>query len=165
MSGAVFKCPHCGQMFKGSKEDVGAEAECSSCGKAFTLEVLDGSVGKQLNPFMCFLGLYRKYFGFNGRMRRREFWWAFLFLWMGYILSFVVDVTIWGSANWCFFVFSLGSIIPLVAAQVRRLHDTNKSGWWVPLILLCPINIAYFVWLATDGDKGQNRFGLDPKGR
>jgi uncharacterized membrane protein YhaH (DUF805 family) len=98
-------------------------------------------------------------------MRRREFWWAFFFWWVVYILSLVVDFMIWGSPNWCFVIVSLGTLIPLAAAQVRRLHDTNKSGWWIPLILLCPINIAYFVWLATDGDKGLNRFGSDPKGR
>ena len=165
MSDVVFKCPHCGQMFNGSREDIGAEAECSSCGNAFILEAFGGVLVKHPNPFMCFLGVYINYFGFKGRMRRREFWWAFLFLWVSYILSFAVDLMIWGAPNWCFRVFSLVSIIPLVAAQVRRLHDTNKSGWWVPLILLCPINIAYFVWLATDGDKGQNRFGPDPKGR
>ena len=163
MSGAVFKCPHCGQMFKGSKEDVGAEAECLSCGKAFVLEALDDLLEKRPNPFMCFLGIYWKYFGFKGRMRRRAFWWAFLFWWLAYILSLVADLMVWGSPNWCAGIFLLVSIIPLVAAQVRRLHDTNKSGWWVPLILLSPINIAYFVWLATDGDGGPNRFGLDPK--
>ena len=166
MSDAVFKCPHCGQLFKGSKEDVGAEAECSSCGNAFILtEALGGVHVKRPNPLMCFLGIYRKYFGFRGRMRRWEFWWAFLFLWVVYILSFIVDLMIWGTPSWCFSMFSLGSIIPLMAAQVRRLHDTNKSGWWMPIILISPINIAYFVWLATDGDKGQNRFGADPKGR
>ena len=78
-------------------------------------------------------------------------------------MASLVDFMIWDEQNWCSIVFLLGSTIPLAAAQVRRLHDTNKSGWWIPLILLCPVNIAYFVWLATDGDKGQNRFGLNPK--
>lgn len=165
MSEAIFKCPHCGQMFNGSKDDIGAEAECPSCGNTFVLEELRRFHGKRPNGFMCYLGIFKRYFGFMGRMSRREFWWAFFFWWAVYFLSLVVDFMIWSSPNWCFAIVSLGTLIPLVAAQVRRLHDTNKSGWWMPLILLCPINIAYFVWLATDGDKGPNRFGSDPKGR
>lgn len=167
MSEAIFKCPHCGQMFNGSKDDVGAEAECPSCGKAFTLERLSEEDGGHPNAFICYLGIFRNYFGFKGRMQRREFWWAFFFEWMACLVSLLVDFMIWGwgELNWCTGIIVLGTFIPFEAAQVRRLHDTNKSGWWLPLILLCPINIAYFVWLATDGDKGQNRFGQDPKGR
>lgn len=165
MSEAVFQCPHCGQMFNGSKEDVGAEAECPSCGNAFVLEELNDAHGKRPSGFMCYIGIFRKYFGFKGRMRRREFWWAFFFWWIVYILSAVADFVIWDSLNWCFYIVSIGTLIPLVAAQVRRLHDTGKSGWWMPLILLPPINIAYLVWLAAVGDKGPNRFGSDPKGR
>ncbi len=165
MTDVLFKCPHCGQVFNGSGEDVSAEAECPLCGNAFKLEPLKGAQVDRPNAFMCYIGMLRKYFVFKGRTRRREFWWAFLFWWVVYLVSVIVDVMIWDSPNWCAVIVSLGTLIPLAAAQVRRLHDTNKSGWWVPLILLCPINIAYFVWLATDGDKGENRFGSDPKGR
>ena len=83
-------------------------------------------------------------------------------------------------------------MIPTIAAACRRLHDTNRSGWWqllpmaggivagfgvmqlalgksaVPLIIgvVLALGLAIFllVWLATDGDKGDNRFGPDPKG-
>ena len=165
MNETIFKCPHCGQMFDGSKEDIGAEAECPSCGKAFMLEALGSAFDNRPNAFMCFLGIFKRYFGFRGRMGRRDFWWAFFFCWVSYILSAIIDIMIWGDLNWISCGVLLGSLIPLEAAQVRRLHDTDKSGWWILLILLCPINIAYFVWLATDGDKGPNRFGFDPKGR
>lgn len=166
MSDALFKCPYCGQVFNGLKEDSGAETECPSCGKVFTLEALYGVPKKLPNAFMCYIGIFKKYFGFKGRMRRREFWWAFLFWWITTFVAGIVDFMVWGEANsWCGIIVSLGTLTPLVAMKIRRLHDTNKRGWWVPLILLCPINIAYFVWLATDGDKGGNRFGPDPKGR
>lgn len=166
MSDALFRCPHCGQMFVGSKEDVGAEAECPSCGSAFELKPSGEAFEKRPNGFMCYIGALRKYFVFKGRMRRREFWWAFLFWWITTFVAGIVDFMVWGKANsWCGIIVSLGTLTPLVAMQARRLHDTNKRGWWMPLILLCPINIAYFVWLAIDGDKGRNRFGPDPKGR
>ena len=165
MSDAVFKCPYCGQMFDGSKDDVGKQTECPSCGNYFVLEESGHACRKRPNPLVCYFKMFRNYFGFKGRMRRREFWWAYLFWWVSYLAAAVVDFMVWGSLNWCMAIVGLGTLIPLVASQVRRLHDTNKSGWWMPLILLCPINIAYFVWLATDGDKGRNRFGEDPKGR
>lgn len=165
MNEVLFKCPCCGQKLGGTKDDVGAEVECPTCGKSFVLEESDVAREKRPNGFMCYLGMLRNYFGFRGRMRRREFWWAFLFWWIVYLLSAITDLVIWGDLSWCVAVVALGTFIPLEAAQVRRLHDTNKSGWWVPLILLPPLNIAYFVWLATDGDRGRNRFGFDPKGR
>lgn len=162
---AVFKCPHCGQACNGSREDIGAEAECPSCGNAFILKAVGGAFEKRPSGIMCFFGIFRRYFGFKGRMPRRDFWWAFLFWLISYFVSAVVDMMIWESPDRCAALFLLGTMTPLVAAQVRRLHDTGKSGWWVLLIFLCPINIAYFVWLATAGDKGQNRFGVDPKER
>lgn len=165
MSDALFRCPHCGEMFYGSKEDVGAEAECPSCGNVFVLEESGTTRGKRRNPLMCYLGIFRNYFGFKGRMRRREFWWAFLFWWVVYLISVFADILAWGELGWCTAIVGYGSLIPFAAAHARRLHDTNKRGWWMPLILLAPINIAYFVWLATDGDIGENRFGPDPKGR
>lgn len=163
MSEVMFRCPYCGQKLGGAKDDVGSEVECPACGKTFVLEESDVAREKRPNGFMCYCGMLRNYFGLRGRMRRREFWWAFLFWWIVYLLSAIADLMIWGDLSWCVCVVSLGTFIPLEAAQVRRLHDTNKSGWWVPLILLPPLNIAYFVWLATDGDRGRNRFGFNPK--
>ncbi len=116
------------------------------------------------NPFMCYIGTFKRYFDFRTRMGRREFWWAFLFFVIVSILSGVFDVLLLGEKGegWLVTIVSLGTFIPFVASQVRRLHDTNKSGWWVPLILLCPINIVYLIWLGTQGDKGTNRFGDPP---
>ena len=163
MSEVVFKCPYCEQKLCGAEDDVGSEVECPTCGKNFVLEGPDAVRRKRPNGFMCYLGMLRNYFGFKGRMGRWEFWWAFLFWWIVIFVSAFVDGIIWNEPNWCTGVALLGNFIPLEAAQVRRLHDTNKSGWWVPLILLPPINIAYFVWLATEGDRGENRFGYDTK--
>jgi uncharacterized membrane protein YhaH (DUF805 family) len=61
-------------------------------------------------------------------------------------------------------IFALGSFIPSLAVMVRRLHDTNRRGWWA-LIIFVPILgvIALLVLLCLDGTKGPNRFGPDPK--
>ena len=56
-------------------------------------------------------------------------------------------------------LFWLGTIIPAIAVSVRRMHDQDRSGWWI----LCPI--ANIIFLFIDGTPGSNRFGPDPKGR
>jgi uncharacterized membrane protein YhaH (DUF805 family) len=61
-------------------------------------------------------------------------------------------------------IFSLVNIIPGLAVSIRRLHDTDRSGWWL-LIALIPLIgfILLIVWYASSGTAGSNRFGNDPK--
>lgn len=54
-------------------------------------------------------------------------------------------------------IYSLGVLIPGIAVGVRRMHDTNHSGWW----LLFPV--VNLIFLVTEGTQGNNRFGQDPK--
>ena len=88
---------------------------------------------------------FSKYATFEGRAKRSEYWWFWLLTFaVGYI-----PVIGW--------IASLSAIIPIIAAGVRRLHDTNHCGWW----LLCPIyNI---VLLATDTVPGPNEYGPEPE--
>ena len=60
----------------------------------------------------------------------------------------------------------LALLIPSVAVAIRRLHDTNRRGWWI-LIGLIPLigQLVLFVFYLLDGTPGPNRFGPDPKGR
>ena len=153
-----FQCAFCGQISEGSADCVGAEGDCPSCGKSFRLEALGEVPIKKPNCLKCYLDMFKRYVGFRGRSCRREFWWAFL---LNTIVSFVlaiVDEAVFG-------IYFLVALLPLMAIQVRRLHDTSKSGWWVFLLPMPILNIAYLVWLATDGDKGKNRFGNDPLAR
>ncbi|MFY7960951.1 MAG: DUF805 domain-containing protein, partial [Elsteraceae bacterium] len=61
--------------------------------------------------------------------------------------------------------FALGMLIPTLAVLVRRLHDTNRSGWWFLLAFLPVIGqIWLFVLLVLDSHPGDNRFGPNPKG-
>jgi uncharacterized membrane protein YhaH (DUF805 family) len=61
-------------------------------------------------------------------------------------------------------LYALATFIPSLACAVRRLHDTNKSGWWI-LISLVPIlgGIWVIVLLAIDSDPGVNQYGPNPK--
>lgn len=65
-----------------------------------------------------------KYADFNGRATRAEYWWFFLFVILaGAILSML--------ARPLAGVFYLGTLLPWLAVAVRRLHDTDRSGWWL----------------------------------
>jgi uncharacterized membrane protein YhaH (DUF805 family) len=64
-------------------------------------------------------------------------------------------------------IFALAILIPSLAVQVRRLHDTDRSGWWILLGVVPIINyigaIVLLVFYCLEGTRGPNRFGEDPK--
>lgn len=72
---------------------------------------------------------FRKYVNFDGCASRSEFWWWFLFT---VIVSLVCRQVSFGLAG----AFSLATLLPSIAVGVRRLHDANRSGWWMLLYLL-----------------------------
>lgn len=114
-----------------------------------------------------FIMALRKFGVFRGRARRKEFWFFVLFSNL-FIYLFAVLVTGLGLVKditiGIFGLLLLALIIPTIAVTVRRLHDTGRSGWWL-LIYLVPIigPIIALVFLASDGQPGPNKFGLDPK--
>ena len=84
---------------------------------------------------------FAKYFAFEGEATRSEYWWFVLFIvGVGFALA-VVSRFLSG-------VFSLLTIIPAISAATRRLHDTNRSGWW-QLLVFVPVFgtlvLAYFL--------------------
>ena len=114
-------------------------------------------------------GVYKKYAVFSGRARRKEYWFFILFLTIALFLLAIVDGIIgpWDptSALGLFtLICALGSTIPAIAVSVRRLHDTDRSGYWY-LIQLIPLigGIVFLVFCCLDSSPGQNRFGANPK--
>ena len=166
-----FQCPSCGKTSEAPTQYIGTEDKCPFCGKWFRLVAMSDIPASKPNCLMCYLGMFRQYLGFRGRARRREFWWAFLFNTIVNVGIVILDDLAFSGYDgrkyrgWLILIYLLASFLPLLAIQVRRLHDTNKSGWWVLLSLMPVLNIAYLVWLVTDGDRGDNRFGRDPKGK
>jgi uncharacterized membrane protein YhaH (DUF805 family) len=81
----------------------------------------------------------RNYAKFSGRARRAEFWWYILFIFSLLIAANIFDVFI-GLPIFSIIIY-LGIIIPSLAVQVRRLHDTNRSGWWLlaPFLISIPV--------------------------
>ncbi|AEV97040.1 cytochrome [Niastella koreensis] len=102
-----------------------------------------------------YIDVLKKYAVFNGRARRSEYWYFVLF---NLIISIVLAV---GTAAirmpFLYSVYSLAVMLPSLAVAVRRMHDVNKSGWYI----LIPI---YNLILAcTEGTSGPNSYGDDPK--
>ncbi len=106
----------------------------------------------------------RKYAVFAGRARLKEYWM--------YVLISAVVVLVLGIVNGLMgadvpalpVYYSLAVVLPSLAVTVRRLHDTDRSGWWL-LILLVPIvgAIVILVFMATPGGETANRFGASPQ--
>lgn len=111
------------------------------------------------------------YKNFDGRARRREFW---MFQLAVFIIFFALGIVagILGAvadflgmiAGLIVMVASLAILVPSIALCVRRLHDTNKSGWFLFVALIPFVGGLYLLYLyITEGDKGANQYGEDPK--
>lgn len=108
------------------------------------------------------LEMYKKvvmenYANFEGRARRREYWlFALLNAIIGYGLLFILGLI---SPKLAMFgnIYNLAVLIPSIAVGVRRMHDVGKSGWYI----LIPI--YNLVLACTEGEKGTNQYGADPK--
>lgn len=103
---------------------------------------------------------FRKYAVFQGRARRKEYWYFLLFLsGVNFMLGFLGGLFQSSSLGLLSTLLVLATFIPSLAVGVRRLHDSDRSGWW---LLLPVVNL---VLLCFDSDTGSNRFGPSPKYR
>ena len=98
---------------------------------------------------------FRKYADFTGRATRSEFWWFVLFL-------FLADIVLLAILHILWLIFTVGVLLPRIAVAVRRLHDIDRSGWWILLALIPLVGaIVLIIWYCTKGTAGANRFGPD----
>jgi uncharacterized membrane protein YhaH (DUF805 family) len=115
-----------------------------------------------------YLAVLRKYAVFTGRARRREFW---MFTLVNVLISIGLSIidTILGTDYGAGYgilstIYSLAVLIPSIAVGVRRLHDTGRTGWWLLIGLVpCVGLIVLIVFYATEGQRGDNQYGADPK--
>ena len=106
---------------------------------------------------------FSKYIDFQGRAMRSEYWWFALFNFAITIVAKIVDYLAIGYPA-LQAVVALALILPGIAVGVRRLHDTDRSGWWLLLIFVPLIGaIVLLVWFCSRGAEGANRFGAAPK--
>ena len=116
-----------------------------------------------------YLEVLKKYAVFSGRARRKEFW---MFVLVNFVitlvLGFIDNVAGLAGSSGSYGVLSglyaLAVLLPTLGVSIRRLHDTNRSGWWL-LIALIPLIglIVLIIFYVKEGDPGQNQYGPNPK--
>ncbi|MES2434594.1 MAG: DUF805 domain-containing protein [Pseudomonadota bacterium] len=119
---------------------------------------------------------YANYVNFSGRSQRSAYWWWALFqVGVGLAIALIEGGGSFSSGGGAMqfavvggtfsMIWSLINLLPGIAVSVRRLHDLDKSGWWL-LIALIPLvgAIILLVWFCSRGTGGSNRFGADPLG-
>jgi uncharacterized membrane protein YhaH (DUF805 family) len=111
-----------------------------------------------------YLEVLKKYAVFDGRARRTEYW---MFVLFSVIIAIVLGVVegIVGGPGVLGALYGLAVLVPSLAVGARRLHDTNRSGWWL-LIGLVPVIgvIVLLVFMVADSQPGSNQYGPNPKG-
>jgi uncharacterized membrane protein YhaH (DUF805 family) len=119
-----------------------------------------------------------KYVTWQGRASRSEYWYFILFCVLCYVVAMVIDRSLGTTFNftnpatgleasmgygYAYTLVALGLFLPSLSAMVRRLHDTDHSGWWYWIVLVPLIGaILVLVWFCSRGTNGENRFGFDP---
>lgn len=110
-----------------------------------------------------YLQVLKKYAVFDGRARRKEYWYFYL---VNLVVSLMLALIDFQSGTAYLFggLYSLGIFLPGLGVEIRRLHDIGRSGWWL-FIGLVPLvgPIILIIWLATKGDTRPNDYGPSPK--
>ena len=115
-----------------------------------------------------YIAALKKYADFSGRASRSEYWYFVLFYFLISIVLSIVDA-VTGTLNpntgvgLLSGVFALAMIVPSISVNVRRLHDIDRSGWWLLLIFAIVIGwIVLLVFGVQDSQPSDNRFGPNP---
>ena len=123
-----------------------------------------------MNFRIAIIKCFMLYAIFSGRAKRAEFWWFFLFCMIVGIMGSVIDgslgldTAIGGNGVFTTLI-QLATFLPSIAVGSRRLHDTNRSGWWQLLWIVVFIGwIPLIIWLASTSKNENNRFGDEPTG-
>jgi uncharacterized membrane protein YhaH (DUF805 family) len=117
-----------------------------------------------MNFYDAVRSAFSQYATFNGRASRSEFWFFYLFLVIASLIAASIDALVFNNQNsYLTLILFLATLIPLIAITTRRLHDTDRSGWW-QLLSFVPLvgAIILLIWLCTASTPGSNRFGSNP---
>jgi len=110
---------------------------------------------------------FSNYVTFSGRACRSEYWFWVLFTVIGGLVTVILDSAIFGyqaGVTPLNGIFDLVTFLPGLAVAARRLHDTDRTAWWLLLALTVIGAILLIVWFCFRGTPGANRFGPDPLG-
>lgn len=111
-----------------------------------------------------YLDVLKKYAVFNGRASRSEFWYFTLFNSIVIIFLLIIG----RATDSVFFdalytLYILAVLLPSIGVEIRRLHDTGRSGWWLLIALIPIVSLILLVFWIQDGEPGTNQYGPNPK--
>jgi uncharacterized membrane protein YhaH (DUF805 family) len=105
---------------------------------------------------------FNNYATFSGRAARSEYWYWTLFTIIASVVAEIIDSVL--GLGLVGFIVSLALLLPSIAVAVRRLHDIDRTGWWLLIAFTGVGIILLIVWDCIQGTTGPNRFGPDPLG-
>lgn len=107
---------------------------------------------------------FRNYVGFDGRAPRSEYWFWVLFVILVSIATGIIDAILFGTGGVSptNALASLALFLPGLAVGIRRLHDIDRTGWWMLLVITVIGALVLLVFACQRGTPGPNRFGPDP---
>lgn len=103
---------------------------------------------------------------FTDRATRSEYWKPFLINLLVAILLWLLEYTITRAIVLLADLYALAAIVPGIALTIRRLHDTNRSGWWILVGLVPVLGTRLLIWfLAQPSSAATDRYGFLPADR
>jgi uncharacterized membrane protein YhaH (DUF805 family) len=110
-----------------------------------------------------YIDVLKKYAVFNGRARREEYWMFTLFNTIVVVVLYVIEGLL-GGPGIVGILYSLAVLLPAIGVSIRRLHDTDRSGWWL-LMMFVPLigAIVLLVFFVLNSTPGSNKYGENPK--
>lgn len=106
---------------------------------------------------------FSNYVNFSGRAQRSAYWWWVLFEIIVLVIAQIIDGVIFGSGSRVLYAIAgLALLLPGIAVSARRLHDLDRTAWWLLLALTGIGGIVLLIWDCMKGTTGPNRFGPDP---
>jgi uncharacterized membrane protein YhaH (DUF805 family) len=164
-------CPNCGALANSAK--------CEHCGTlipgAMAPPASRGNVqagqAENLSLWEYYVKVIKNYANFKGRARRKEYWGFCLFnfiiaialAFLGGLISGVFGDEEGTLGTVLYYLYALAVCAPSLAVLVRRLHDVGKTGWlWLLMFTIVGV-IPVLIWLCTDSQYGENKYGCNPK--
>lgn len=155
-------CPRCGAKIENN------EKYCSKCGTSLSANNTNDDVKKVSNSDFLQM-VKRDYFSYQGRLNRKPYFWRSLLIMFLEMICYIVfdsvedDDLFSVSLLLISIVIFVACVIADLMLDIRRLHDVNKSGWFILLTIIPAVTPFFYLYLfLMPGTDGNNQYGENP---